>query len=370
MIKVCHITSVHPQKDVRIFEKECVSLEQNGYEVHLVAPGKSEICQRVQIHGIGEVPEKRLKRMFSFSKKAYKAALMCNAELYHFHDPELIPYGLKLKKKGKRVIFDSHENVLEQFSEKSYIPKVIRITLERLYTRFLKYACSNFDVVISVDPYICKKYEPFSKRVEMITNYPQIEEIKRSYEADVPYIAFAGGVSEQWNHETVIKAISQIKNLKYILCGITDREYLEKLKMLPGWEKVDYRGKVTHQEALEILTGAVAGVALCSYSNNTNNKQGTIGNTKLFEIMMCGIPVICTDFISWSEIVEKNQCGICINPKDTNSLVDAIKKLLRDERVRMEMGYNGKKAIHNSYSWEQEKEKLIAIYNELLSVRR
>ena len=38
MIKVCHMTSAHKSSDVRIFEKECVSLaKKEEYEVYLLS---------------------------------------------------------------------------------------------------------------------------------------------------------------------------------------------------------------------------------------------------------------------------------------------------------------------------------------------
>lgn len=41
MVKICHITTVHPNRyDVRIFEKECVTLAKNGYEVTLIVNDK------------------------------------------------------------------------------------------------------------------------------------------------------------------------------------------------------------------------------------------------------------------------------------------------------------------------------------------
>ena len=108
MIKVCHMTSAHEEEDIRIFRKECVSLAEAGYDVYLVERGESYEKNGVHIVGVGEIPAGRLKRMTQGAKKVYAAAKALDADIYHFHDPELLPYGLKLKKAGKKVIFDSH----------------------------------------------------------------------------------------------------------------------------------------------------------------------------------------------------------------------------------------------------------------------
>ena len=97
MIKVCHMTSAHGPEDVRIFHKECVSLAKAGYDVYLVERGDSYEKNGVHIVGVGQPSGGRLSRMTSFAKKVYQAALALDADIYHFHDPELLPYGLKLK---------------------------------------------------------------------------------------------------------------------------------------------------------------------------------------------------------------------------------------------------------------------------------
>ena len=98
--KICHMTSAHGVEDVRIFHKECVSLAEEGYEVYLVERGKSYEKNSVQIVGVGEMPAARRKRMIEGTKKVYRAAVELDCDLYHIHDPELLPYALKLKKKG------------------------------------------------------------------------------------------------------------------------------------------------------------------------------------------------------------------------------------------------------------------------------
>ena len=120
------MTSVHDPEDVRIFHKECVSLANAGYDVYLVERGDSYEKSGVHIVGVGQPCGGRLSRMFSFSKKVYHTALALDADVYHLHDPELLPYGLKLKKKGKKVIFDSHEDTCGSILEKTWIPSAMR----------------------------------------------------------------------------------------------------------------------------------------------------------------------------------------------------------------------------------------------------
>ena len=113
MVKVCHMTSAHAPEDTRIFYKECVSLAKAGYEVYLVARGDSYEKNGVNIMGVGEVTGGRLNRMIEFTRRIYRKAISVDADVYHLHDPELLLYALKLKKRGKKVIFDSHEKYTE-----------------------------------------------------------------------------------------------------------------------------------------------------------------------------------------------------------------------------------------------------------------
>jgi len=103
-LKIAHLTSVHARYDIRIFHKECVSLAKAGYDVTLVvADGKGdEEKNGVTIVGVGQKPKSRIKRMILTVTKVYKAAKRKDADVYHFHDPELLPVGWLLQRKGKK----------------------------------------------------------------------------------------------------------------------------------------------------------------------------------------------------------------------------------------------------------------------------
>lgn len=365
-MKVCHMTSAHDPEDIRIFHKECVSLAKNGYDVYLVERGDSYEKNGVHIVGVGTIPDSRLRRMTQGAKRVYETALALDCDIYHFHDPELLPYGLMLKKKGKKVIFDSHENTVEQIMEKEWIPNVIRKPSYMLFHWYQKHVCRQLDAVISVTPHICDYFRTVNSRTCMITNYPNLQPLEPQSERIPGILCFAGGISKQWNHDKIIRAIEEIDGCSYILCGSNDEGYLEELKKLPGWEKVDYRGRLPHEEISGILKSCQIGLSVLSYSHNTSFHTGTMGNTKIFEEMMAGLPVICTDFDLWREFVERYECGICVNPGSIQEISDAIRYLIKHPEEAIRMGSNGRRAAEQEFNWGIEEQKLLQLYNELM----
>ena len=192
----------------------------------------------------------------------------------------------------------------------------------------------------------------------MITNFPIID----SYSATEKIasaikknnvIAFAGGITSQWSHEIILQAIEGL-DVQYKLAGVADKGYINKLQDDPSWEKVDYVGKIPHEDIANVLRQSSVGMALLQYSPNSNGKEGTLGNTKLFEYMMAGLPVICTDFTLWKDIIYKWHCGICVNPNDVNAIVEAIRQIIESQTAAKEMGYAGRLAIKTEFNWSNE----------------
>lgn len=363
--KVCHITSVHNRYDTRIFYKECVSLAKNGYDVTLIVNDdkEDEYVENVKIVSTKFKPKNRFERIINSKNKIYKKATEVNADIYHFHDPELIPVGIKLKRKNKKVIFDAHEDTSLQIKDKQWIPKLLRNIIARLYSLYEINSAKKFDAIISVTPHIVEKFLKANKNTVMITNYPIIDIIQKVERNPSNTICFAGGISRQWNHDKILKAIEGIEGITYLIAGNGTKEYLDSLRSLSAWNKVQYKGKVPHSEVKNIYAQSIAGMAL-NYSNQAK-KEGTLGNTKLFEYMAAELPVICSNYKLWREIIEQYDCGICVDPNNIEEIKKAIKFILNNPEKAKVMGKNGRKAVMEKYNWGTQEKILLDLYEKL-----
>jgi len=178
MKKICHLTSVHERFDGRIFRKECKSLQSAGYEVSLiVADGKGDqVVDNIFIYDVG-VEVGRIKRILKTTEKIGKRAAELNCDIYHFHDPELIFVGLKLKRLGKRVIFDMHENVPVDIEEKKYIHPILRKMLSFFYQKLEIYVVKKFDGIVSTRESINERLKTYNANIVLVTNFPIVDEI-------------------------------------------------------------------------------------------------------------------------------------------------------------------------------------------------
>lgn len=361
-IKICHVTSLHSADDPRIFHKECCSLAK-CYEVFLIAPNvRDYIKDGVRVFGVS-LPSNRLIRTFRLSR-IYNRAIIINADVYHFHDPELIPIGLKIKKMGKKVIFDSHEDIPMQILTKEWIPKVLRRPLSMLYALYEKRKLKQYDALVTVTPTITERLEKINHNTFQITNYPESKNFvdQRQWKKK---ICFTGGISEKYMHHVILEAVKDL-DLTYVMAGpCAPESYMKQLRALDGWKKVDYRGIVKREECNAIMQECSIGVAILDYLPNVGYKKGTLGVLKIFEYMQAGIPVIATDFDIWKDIIEGNNCGICVNPHDVKSIIKSISYILSNPQKAKEMGENGRALVEHNFTWNTQEKILFNLYNQI-----
>lgn len=368
MYKVCHISSAHPQEDIRIFKKECISLAEAGYEVVLITRGKDQYKEGVNFFGLGDNPSNRLKRILIFTYKAYKKAIEIDADLYHFHDPELLPYALKMAKRGKKVIFDSHEFTAVQIAGgvREYIPKPIQSFVSRVYQKYERMVTNRIDGVVI--PCLRRGRDYFEgnyKRIAYVNNVPRISEYMYSpdLQKDERTTCYVGSITKERGIINTIKG-SYKAGCQLQLIGEMDQSLLEELKKMSEFEAVTYYGKLPVEEFTKIINRSTVGI--CLLKNIGQYDEGDNLSTKVYEYMAMGIPIVASDFRMNKRIIEGHNCGICVDPDDIDSIADAISTICCNKQLSQTMSLNGRKLATLRYSWEIEKTNLLNLYAEIL----
>ena len=124
---------------------------------------------------------------------------------------------------------------------------------------------------------------------------------------------------------------------------------------------IEYVGRISRKEVNELYGNSRIGILLYQPAENHFKSQPI----KLFEYMAAGLPVIASNFELWKEIIEKNDCGVCVDCTNPECVKKAIQGLINDTEKLKIMGDNGRRAVENKFNWKNEEKKLIELYSHL-----
>jgi len=371
-MRVVHLSTIHQALDVRIFEKECRTLAAHGYEVYFVV--NSPPCDRksgVTFWPIEISPTaSKLQQVWQRYASACSRALQLNAEVYHFHDTELIVLGLFLKLKGFRVIYDVHEDSPREAISLNknrpvfgFVKFCVWHVLEFLAKQFL-------DAFVCVTPPIAAKFPP--RKTYLVRNFPRLDKVALPKgSVMMPYgkrenvAVYAGGITEIRGIAEMIDAITHTPpplNAHLLLLGAFSPPSLEsEMQQRPGWSQVDFLGWRSRESVVEQLGRSRVGlVTLLPEPIYLESLP-----VKLFEYMNAGLPVIASDFPLWRTLIEEIDCGLLVDPANPLEIADAMEYLFTHPDIAEAMGKRGQAAVQNTYNWNSEAQTLLTLYQTL-----
>jgi len=364
MIRVCHLSSVHPAFDTRVFYKECKSLAESGYDVTLIA--RHDAYEEVE--GVRVVPfrlwKSRVKRILFSPFRMFLLALKQRAQIYHFHDPELMVVGVMLKLWRKKVIYDVHEDVPKQILDKYWIKGLwLRKTLAFITRIFEKCCALFFDRIITATPDIAVNFNP--RKTTAVRNLPLLELMDTDLEADIKkqkaVVIYAGILSEPRGIKEIVEAMKHIGDEAELwLLGKWQTEaYHRRCRESGGWEYTRFFGQKNQAEAYAYMK--LADVGVVNFFPKANHVRAL--PNKIFEYMAVSLPMVVSNFPYWKE--NFSDCALFADPRNPGDIAEQIKRYLGDEQLRRQKGANGRAAIESEYSWEREKDVLIDLYRQL-----
>lgn len=365
-VKVAHLTSVHRPSDTRIAHRECATLSDAGYDVVLIAPGSGRGVPRgVRVRGV-DPPRNRFERMTRTMFSIYRIALAERADIYHFHDPELMLLGLMLRLHGKEVIFDVHEDIPRDILDKPWIPRFLRRPTSFAAKTVLRVLQRGYSGIVAATPAIAENYS--HPRKVVVANYPNVEELASKTQRPIAdrerSVIYIGEISALRGAAEMVRAIGALRGaVRLLLVGpFEDAALREQVCKLPGWRYVDYLGPRHRSDLPDLLSTARAGLLLMLPAENHYDALPT----KVFEYMAAGLPVIVSDAVPLSaKIVGDVQCGLVVDPRDEGAVANAIRFIAEHPEEAQAMGERGRAAALEQYQWATEGTKLTQLYSQI-----
>jgi glycosyltransferase involved in cell wall biosynthesis len=358
-----------------------MSLDKHGFEVIFIAPyGHPRTLEgNITIVGV-PILSSRPRRMLNTWRILIKA-LQEKADIYHFHDPELIPCAIFLRLISRKpVIYDVHEHNPDALRLKEYINSRIRNFFAKLFDWFELNTAPFFNAIITADDAVAGRFQGSNNRIVILYNFPKkgfgetdgALTNSRAYPVQLIYVGSMCPERGQWLMLDVVRILVDQNNLDVGLwiIGSFDseekrREFIETVEtdeLLQG--RVISPGFIPQSQLGAWLSSADIGlVPLQPVDKFYKNIP-----TKMFEYMAASLPIVGSDLPPISRFLLAANAGFVADPDDPQSHAEKILSLVENPEMAKEMGQNGRHAFQTRYNWTSEENKLVSLYRELLNL--
>jgi len=368
-MKICMLTTTHTPMDVRIFHKESKSLAK-FFEVVVIAPDDAS-WEKV-VDGVRIIAVKKAKsKPFHFLTiwRVFKEGFKQNCNVYHCHEPDSLAVGtlLKLLKKC-RVVYDVHEHWPSEIAygwfklRKGILRNVIEFMSEKIELFLAKFA----DRIVVVSESVGKRFMSIREYL-IVPNAPLLFDLATEFnEKDCDMVQMGGGIQSYHGINDILLALVKIKNqgvrVKLKIVGKVKENIGPVLEKYGLQENILLTGFLPFKKMYSEIAKGKIGFALMK----AEFYNAYIGlPNKLFDYMLCKIPVIASNYPEMRKVVERGKCGILVDPNNVEEIAEAIIYLLENPAEARKMGIRGRRFVEREMNWGKVEQDLVRLYETL-----
>lgn len=202
-----------------------------------------------------------------------------------------------------------------------------------------------------------------SELYHLIPDTEASQSVLDRYGLSEPYIFYVGRLEKKKNTTTLIEAFSRLKQkqgatFKHTLCLVGDASY--------GFDEIKYTIQEYDLANDIIITGWVAEEDLPHIFARAaafvfpSNYEGF--GIPLLQAMATGTPIVASRVASIPEVV--GEAGLLCDPKDSQSVAEALEKVLFDHELRQRLIQAGTERV-KQFSWQKAATELLAVFARL-----
>lgn len=192
-----------------------------------------------------------------------------------------------------------------------------------------------------------------------------ISEAREKYRLPNDYLLYVGDINVNKNLPVLFRTLTKISNLSLVLVSQAFKQsrLREAQELRQTILELGIKDKVfilpdvpldPPDDLISIYSGAVAYVQPSLYEGF---------GLPVLEAMACGTPVVSSNRSSLPEVA--GEAGLLVSPNE-DFLVEAIRKVMSDPKIRLEMRQKGLLRAKN-FTWEKTAKMTLSIYEKLIS---
>ena len=371
MKKVIMLLSNPFKPDPRVY-KEARSLVNHGYDVTVLAWDregkypKKEVIDGIKIERIKlKAPYGKITLfvyLFLWDIIVFSKIIFRKVDVIHCHDFDTLPIGIFITGiLNKKAIFDAHELYYH------YLLNAGFRKLAFLFKKVEEFLIKNTEGIITATPGLMMYYsKTLSKKTKtaIIYNVAEKNLFKNLKKKNMKrfVVSYIGSIRYPESLLNLFEACKEMKDIEIHIVG--GGIYAEEIKKESiKYPQVKVFGSFTYSEVLKFYEKSSCIYAV--YGSDSINIKLAFP-VKLFEAMMCGIPVIVDKNTDAAIFVERNKIGFAVDGNSKEEICKIISYLKNNPEICVEMGQRAKKLAEGTYNWELESKKLLKIYEEVL----
>lgn len=362
-----HVSTVHHPFDTRIFQRQARSLAQHGWSVtvlsgHPMAPSKT-------IGGVLfvrlRVPARRVLRIALASLVALAPVLRTRADVYHLHDPELVPLGLMLRLLGRVVVFDMHEyysaiaDATSHGIRRRLFRSLFRLTTESLPNRAL-------NGVVFATAGLAEAVRPGRAARIVVYNLPQVDVVGSGMEdARVSRAVFVGTISPPRMRVMLDAArrASKVVACPWVFVGVAAATVSWARSRDPELVRsgiVEFRQRMPLSDLMVFLSQSLVAV---NYHPSERRFDVALP-VKVLEYAAAGCCPVTSDFDELRRFLRPGVDYLVANGPE--ELAEHVVWATQHAEAAQEVGASARASVAKHADWAEEARKLDGFYSRLV----
>lgn len=340
-------------------------LAERGHEIHVITchSGGDPLLEKVTAH---ELPYKPPQGYFlnKFSLRKILASIQPDVLNAHYASG----YGTLARLSGFHpCVLSVWGSDVYDFPEKSFLHRM----LLKKNLLFADVVCSTSHVMAKQTRMICPELKeipvtPFGVDTELFKPMPElrdeqyitigtVKKLAPKYGIDLLLKAFAHA------REALKREDPETANrlrLMIVGSGPQEKELMQLADNLAISDQSRWVRRVPHTDVPKYLNQMDIYVALSRLDSESFG-------VAIIEASACGIPVIVSDVGGLPEVVKDGETGMIVEKENVQEAGLSIVKLVKDSKLRRNMGKNGRQRVKDLFDWEANLEEMEKVYKRL-----